>query len=247
MKTITSIHNEAIKEFLRLKDKKTRTEEGKFLIEGYHLIEEAQKSGRLTTVLLTNPDDQIEGIENFLVTPDILKKMSSTITPQNIVGIATIEPNFSFRYDRYLIVDGIQDPGNLGTIIRNALGFGVQAVILSEDSVDYLNEKVVRSTQGALFELAFCTMNLETAIRGIQKQGINVYATMLEDAEDVRNVEFGNQFAIVLGNEGRGIRKEVSDLANIKITIPMNPQLESLNVGVASGILLYETIRNKNR
>ena len=237
MKTITSIANPLIKELLKLKQKKYRDEAKKFLVEGYHLVKEAKKY--LDLVLIVDEADYIEGIECILVTTDIIKKLSFTSTPQNIIGVCHYFDNNSELGDRVLLLDNLQDPGNIGTLIRSALGFNMSSVVLSNESVDIYNDKLIRSTQGAIFKINVASNDLIKTIKDLKNKGIKVFGTSLKDGAPLTKIEKAKEYAIVLGNEGNGVRGEVLDICNKNIFIEMDRRLESLNVAIAGAIIMH--------
>ena len=150
MKKITSLTNEYVKELVKLHDKKYRDDKRKFIIEGYNLISEAKEA--LETVLIVDEKDMVTGIENILVTEEIINKIAFTKTPQKIIGICNYLEDFKLTGERFLLLDQLQDPGNVGTLVRSALGFAIDLVIFSKGSVDIYNDKFIRATQGALFK-----------------------------------------------------------------------------------------------
>ena len=137
------------------------------------------------------------------------------------------------------MLDGIQDPGNLGTLIRTAVSFGYDLIICSEQTVDLYNDKVIRSTQGSLFHIPVVRTDLASCVRELQKQGITVIATTLEKAVPLQQMEHPERFAVILGNEGSGVTRQLQDIADIRVRIEMDG-FESLNVAVAGGIMMYE-------
>lgn len=237
---ITSLANNQIKYFTSLNTKKIRQQEKKFLVEGFHLCEEAAKRGLLTDVLICEETDLIEGVNNFLVTYDIIKKVTKTVSPQKIVGIVKMTNDFSYDYDHYLLFDDVNDPGNLGTIIRSAVAFGVKGIIMGPNTVDIYNDKVIRATQGAIFDIGFCYENLENAIGILKSKKIEVFGTSLYNSVNLNDVSIPDKWAIILGNESRGVSKDLLAQTDVNIIIPISDKIESLNVSVSAGILLYE-------
>jgi len=240
MVKITAITNHRIQTLIKLKDKRFRDLQEEYLVEGYHLVEEAIKKGVLKEVYITKESDEIEGIDNYLVTDEIAKKLSQTVTPQGIIGVVRIQLEHHYESNRYLIIDVIQDPGNLGTIIRTAVGFGIETIVLGKESVDVYNEKVIRATQGSIFYINIIKDEIEHAIYEIQKQKITIYATALKKSIPLQKVHPTNQYAIILGSEGRGVSESILMMADKIISIQTTEFLESLNVGVAAGIIMYD-------
>lgn len=239
MKQITSIKNEFVKELGKLSDYKEQKRQGKFLIEGYHLIEEALKAGFLEKVLITKEEDAIATVPNIMVTEEIIKKLAKTANPQPILGICHIVDSQEIVGDHILILDGISDPGNMGTIIRTALGFNISTIIISADSCNLYNDKVIRATQGAIFHMNFVIMDPLLVITELKKQGILVIGTSLQASKPLEAITGVLRYALVLGNEARGISKEVANNVDINIKIAINPALESLNVAIAGAIIMH--------
>lgn len=235
---ITSVKNETIKEIMKLKQKKYRDEQGLFLIEGYHLVEEARKHHCIKTIITTLSDSFEE--ETIYVSADVMKKLAFTLSPQPIMAICYKREHSLKELNgyRYLLLDRVQDPGNVGTIMRSALAFGYDMLIMSKDCVDLYNDKVIRSTQGALFELDVCVCDLSEAIVKLNESGIDVYATCLEGGQDIGVYERKEKMAFVMGNEGQGVSQGVLDLCQHRVYIPIQ-SVESLNVGVAAAITMY--------
>ncbi|MCD8028582.1 MAG: RNA methyltransferase [Erysipelotrichaceae bacterium] len=235
---ITSMNNETIKDILKLKQKKYRDETGLFLIEGYHLIEEARKQHCIKTVITSLNDTFDE--DTIYVSENIMKKLAFTKSPQPIMAICyKRNNNIDLNSHRYILLDQIQDPGNLGTIIRSALAFGYDQVILSKDCVDIYNDKVIRSTQGAMFHINIVTMDLREAIELLHKNHIEVYGTSLENGQDIHMFEKKEKMAFVMGNEGNGVSQEILDICDKHMYIPIQG-IDSLNVAIATGIIMYE-------
>ncbi len=250
---ITSLNNEKIKAFLSLKDKKIRNEEQKFLIEGLHLVEEASKTSLLEAIITSDENllKKFNNVTSFHVTDAIIKKLSSTTNPQPIVGIVKMP-----SYDKYLnklvekedlklvLLDEINDPGNLGTIIRTTAALGYDAIIMSPNCVDLYNEKVVRATQGVLFKIPLLKEDLLNVIKVLKKRNVKCLGTALsKDATSIKQVKLANRFAICFGNEARGIAKPVLASMDEIIKLEMKNDVESLNVAIAAAITMYELIR----
>lgn len=238
MKEIKSINNDFIKQLCKLKDKKERYKNNEFLIEGYHLVEEAKKANILKYILTTKTDD-IYDVKSYLVTDEIIKKLSSTINPQGIIGVCQINNKNELIGDKYLLLDNVNDPGNVGTLIRSSLGLGIDTIILSNASVDIYNEKVVRATQGALFNMNVIYRELDQAILELKEKNVTIIGTALQSSIGLQELKHYDKYAIVLGNEANGISKEILDLADVNVRIEMQEKLESLNVTVAGSIVMY--------
>ena len=237
---IDSLDNKKIKEIASLKIKKYRDQYGLFLVEGKHLVDEAKKSGLLEEVILL--DDEYDFDKKLIVSEKVMKKLSFQDSLPSIMGVCKIKDS-KLIGSKYLLLDGIQDPGNLGTIIRSSLAFGVDTIVLSKDSVDLYNDKVIRSTQGMIFHINIIRCDLEDVINKI-KGDIKIIGTSLGDSTPLRSIDKLERYALIVGNEGNGVKKEILDLCDDIVRIEMNKDVESLNVGVATSIILYEMSDN---
>lgn len=235
----TSLENKKIKNIKKLNTKKYRDEFNEFLIEGEHLVKEAYKNGILKELILENGTNFDLDIDTIYVTKNILKYISELDNPPKIMGICSKLTEKEIG-NKIIILDDIQDPGNLGTIIRSAVAFNIDTVVLSEYSVDLYNPKVIRATQGMLFNTNIITRNLLEFIPLLQKQDYKIYGTKVTNGKSIKNVEKSEKFAIIVGNEGNGVSSRVLDLCSDYIYIDMNKLCESLNVGVAASIIMYE-------
>ncbi|MDE6954074.1 MAG: RNA methyltransferase [Erysipelotrichales bacterium] len=235
---ITSTQNETIKNIMKLKQKKYRDEIGLFLVEGYHLVEEARKAKCVETIITTTSEIYEE--KTIHVSSNVMEKLAFTKTPQPIMAICykKNQRDYSFEGKRYLLLDRVQDPGNVGTILRSSLAFGYDAIIMSKDCVDLYNDKVIRSTQGALFQMNVYIMDLKTAIDELKKQGVQVYGTALRHAHNIQSYQKQEKMAFVMGNEGQGISEEILDVCDDLLYIPIC-SVESLNVSIAASIIMY--------
>ena len=180
-------------------------------------------------------------VDGYLVNEKIITKLSTTVNAQNILGIVKM-PHNQFSIDKYkkiIILDNINDPGNLGTIIRTAAALGMDAVIVSEDTVDMFNEKVIRATQGSIFKIPVIKTNILDVIKKYLENNIDVFATSLQTDKYITDMNASTTFALVFGNEANGIRNEVMDLCNKKFKIQMHNNVESLNVAIAAAIVMY--------
>lgn len=235
---ITSLDNKEVKYLTKLNTKKYRDEEHKFLIDGEHLVEEALKAGVLEKII-TVDDNYNFDCDRLIVTKEIMKKISMLDTPPNIMGVCRMLDE-KIVGSRYLVLDRIQDPGNLGTIIRSAVAFDVDTIIMSNDTVDIYNSKVIRATQGMLFHINFIRCDLLEFIKDLKKKNIQILTTNVNNGKNIKDINNYSSFALIMGNEGSGVREEIISLADTNIYIPMNKSCESLNVAVATSILLYE-------
>lgn len=236
----TSTQNEYIKKLKKLNTKKYRDETGFFLVEGEHLVLEAYKSGRLEKLVLLENDSFDLSVPKIYLAPNVMKFISELETPPTIMGICKKSADTLEYGDKVLILDNIQDPGNLGTIIRSAVAFNVNTLILGNDCVDLYNSKVVRASQGMLFKINIARKNLIDFIPDLKQKNYKIFSTNVKNGKSLKNVEKPSKSAIIMGNEGLGVKDEISSLADEYLYIDMNANCESLNVAVATSIILYE-------
>lgn len=247
---ITSTSNETIKYFISLNDKKTRMNAKRFIVEGYHLVNEASKTNLLEAIISTDEKElkKINNVKRYLVNDAIINKIATTKNPQNILGIVkmldhnitNLLPIIKGNKTKLIMLDDVNDPGNLGTIIRTAAGLGYDGIIMSPNTVDLYNEKVIRSTQGVMFKIPIIKANLQEIIKLLKKEKVFCIGTALTNAKDVKHITKKDKFAICLGNEAKGISKEVLDNMDENVKIAMKNDVESLNVSIAAGIIMYE-------
>ena len=236
---ITSLDNKKVKEVVKLQSKKYRDLTNCFVVETEHLVEEAEKMGIVKDLFLVE-EEFVDRDDVYFVTEDIMKKMSSMESPSNVLAVCEKNSSNEIVGNKILLLDGIQDPGNLGTIIRSSVAFGITTIILSKDTVDLYNPKVIRASEGMFCHINIITMDLEEAISSIKSMGINVYGTNVVDGYDVSTITDKDSYALVMGNEGNGVKINIQELCDKNLYIPMKESCESLNVGVACSILLYE-------
>ena len=168
-----------------------------------------------------------------------MKKLSDLNSYPNVIGVVRkTEKNIIGR--RILALDDIQDPGNLGTIIRSAVAFNIDTLILSPKTVDLYNSKVIRATQGMIFNLNIVTRDLNSTIKSLKNDNYLILGTDVNNGTDIRSINNLNKFVLIIGNEGQGMSKELSTLCDKNIYIKMNERVESLNAAVATSIILYE-------
>ena len=240
---ITSMDNERVKKYLKLKEKKHRDRTGEFIVEGSHLVIEAYKKGLIVELILEQDEVFPLPIKDVIYLPkEIIEKISSVETPQMVMALCKKQEENNELGDKILLVDDVQDPGNLGTIIRSAVAFNVDTVVLSPNTVDLYNPKTVRSTQGMFFHINVIKRDLNEIIPLIKNEGIPLYGTLVEHGSDVRTLGEKDKarYALIVGNEGNGVHREISLLCDKNLYIEMTGIVESLNVGVATSILLYE-------
>ena len=245
MKIIRSLQNEQIKTFARLKEKKYRDETGLFIVEGDHLVRMALEANCLTALLVAEEElenylDIIDEDKTIIVTESIINKLSFTKSPQNIIGIAKQNTTDKKDVSRVLVLDTLQDPGNVGTLIRSALAFNYEKIYVSESTVDIYNEKVIRASQGAIFKINIVKKELNEIYRILKNNNFEILVTSLtNNSIYLDEVKVNENFAIVLGNEGNGVSEVSLKNATSIVKIKMSDQIDSLNVGVAGSIVMY--------
>lgn len=238
----TSIENEHIKEIKKLNNKKYRDLNGKFIIEGKHLVEEAIKNNLVEEILLLEGNNEKYDVKTNYVNGKVMKYITELDNPSKIIGICH-KKNDKIQGNHILILDDIQDPGNLGTIIRSAVAFNIDTIILSKTGVDLYNSKVLRSTQGMIFNINIVVSDIKEEILKLKKDNYKILTTNVEGGKLVKSIEKNQKFAIIIGNEGKGVSKEIKELSDEYIYIEMNKKCESLNAAVATSIILYELSR----
>lgn len=245
MKVINSVQNETIKNIDKLNDKKVRNKKREFIVEGYHLVEEAYKHNLLKAVFSLKEEDfaKYNGVEHFLVNEQIIKKISKTVNPQGIFGIVSMPtfeaPDLEAKKIKVVMLDSINDPGNLGSIVRTAAALGYDAIYMSSDTVDIYNEKSLRATQGAIFKIPHYYVSLNEIINLFKKNNIICLGTSLKNSCDLEEVKKLDKFSICFGNEARGMSEKIISMMDKNIMIKMENSVESLNVLSASSIVMY--------
>lgn len=241
---ITSVQNPYIKELIKLKDKKYRDQSNTFLVETKHLAIEAYRAGVIKELILEQDEIFPLDVPTLYVSKEVLKKLSSTATPSSVMAVVYKKEEPKEIGEKVLILDRIQDPGNLGTIIRSAVAFNIETIICSPDTVDFYNPKVVRASQGMMFHIPIMIRKSEEMIQSLKQNDYKIVGTKVTNGEDVRTASIYSHFALVIGNEGQGISQNIEELCDQFLYIKMNGHCESLNASVAASILLYE-INNK--
>ena len=236
---IESVDNKKIKEYRKLKEKKYRDSEKLFLVEGEHLVLEAYKSDSLKEVILCEREIDLE-VEKVYVTEKVMSTISEMPSKVDIIGVCEIKKSELDLDSPVLILDGVQDPGNLGAIIRSAVAFNIKNIVLSKNTVDLYNTKVLRSAQGMNFHLNIIRESIPSVINKLKENNYTVYGTDVVNGLDIKNVQKAGNYAIIMGNEGNGISEEVKKLVDKNIYIEMNSNCESLNVAVSASIIMYE-------
>lgn len=279
---ISSVTNDRMKHLKKLGQKRYRDQSGLFLIEGFHLVEEAIKHRAMITTIIYATDlstenrasleamvtaievsaetDELEStLELLEVTPSILQSLSQTMTPQGIMAVIAKAPLLMADFlhqlsssassaktralPHLLLLDQVQDPGNVGTMIRTAEAAGFAGVILGEGTADLYNDKTIRATQGALFQLPILTASLPELLPKLHQIGYCSWVTTLEEASFYSELTQPPKVAIVMGNEGNGVDPQLQAMASERVKIPMLGEAESLNVAIAAAILTYQFVR----
>ena len=260
MQVISSKDNELIKHIKKLKDKKHRDESNEYIIEGVKLIEEAVKENARIKKIIVCEDTtrtyeipthimyEIAKYECVYVTNKVFASITQVTNPQGIMAIIEKgDTNVQIDYTQDIIValDDVQDPGNLGTILRTVDSIGLNQIIVSKGTADAFNSKVVRSTMGAIFRVKIIEVeNLPQSIKEMRKHHFKLMVTSLQTENSIYDIKF-NKKIIVIGNEANGVSKEIQEMADEKAKIPMLGKTESLNASVAAGVVMYEYVRQK--
>mgnify|MGYP004608957781 CR=1 FL=1 len=260
MQRITSKDNEFIKHVKKLKDKKYRDINNEYIIEGVKLVAEAiQEKVNIKQIILCDDCEKSDYIPKELmyeiakynciyVTEKLFKYLSEVQQPQGILAILEKNNNkteIDYQTDIIVALDDVQDPGNLGTILRTVDSIGLKQILVSKGTADCYNPKVVRSTMGAIFRINIIECeDLEKTLKEIKKHKFKIMVSSLQTDNSIYDVDY-NKKVIIIGNEAKGVEKDIQDLADEKVKIPMLGKTESLNASVATGIILYEYVRQK--
>ncbi len=246
---ITSLKNPKVTTWKSLKDRKGRRETGCFLVEGRKMVEEAIASAFPVEAILVDADRQGEftlpaGIQAYSIPGHVLAAVCDTKTPQGIAAIVRIA-EVELRGSRLVAMDGVQDPGNVGTIIRTADAAGFDGVILSSQCADVFSPKVLRATMGSVFRMGIrVTDDLPGLLTRMVQEGASVLSSQLDGEPFYQRSPLNERFVLVIGSEGNGVTDEVKAIATHKVKLPMRGGAESLNAAVAAGIMMYELTRD---
>ncbi|MEB3103119.1 TrmH family RNA methyltransferase [Ferviditalea candida] len=260
---IRSVNNPKVKQWAELMTKKGRDKQEKFLTEGIHLVQEALASGARIEALIYSlergfPDEVDRGmiesgrpLEIFGVAEAVLSKITDARSPQGVCAVIEkpgipLETLLKSEPSLAVLVDGVQDPGNLGTIIRSADAVGADAVIVGQGTVDVYNPKTVRSTMGSLFHIPVVEADLPQLLHSMQSEPIQIVNTSLQAQMSCYEADFTRRTWFLVGNEAGGVSAEAAQYADTHIKIPMHGQAESLNVAMATTVLLYEALRQRH-
>ena len=235
---IESLTNQKVKQWVKLQTKKGRDASQQFIVEEEHLIIEALKYNIVDTILYI--EENPFGFEKAIqVSVSVMKKLSSNVSLVRYMAICHKQELPIKNFQRLLLLDEIQDPGNLGTIIRSAKSFGFDGIYLSNKSVDLYNDKCIRSSQGAFINFPIIRTELLPIMQQLKKAKVQIVGTSLQQAVSLETLVCQPQMAFVIGNEGQGVSAEVLKQCDVIVKIPMK-NFESLNAGIAASILMYE-------
>lgn len=236
---ISSKQNTKIKEIGKLiSDNSYRKERKEFVIEGFHLLEMALEDRLVKAIFSLEPLKNIdEKITNYIVSEDILKKISTQKNPQGVVAICSMRKEKEISHNNVLYLDGVSDPGNLGTLLRTALAFSFKDVILSKGSVSLYNEKTISSSQGAIFRLNIISGDEQNLIN-LKEKGYKILATEIKGSVELKNIKKSDKQVLILGNEAHGVNEKILNLADERIRIDIN-EIESLNVAICGAIMMH--------
>jgi len=238
MAIINSINNFRVAQWTKLKDKAHRDKQKLFMAEGYHLALEAHKTNHLKEIITTEPNKPFDfDVPTYQVTPDVMQRLSSMATPTKIIGICHKTESASYG-DSILLVDQVHHPGNLGTIIRSAVAFNVDTVV-TNNSVDVYNHKVIQASQGMIFHINVLKKPIVPFVLELKDKGYQIIGTDVKECVSLNAVKVTGKRAVLVGNEGEGLGRELLNMCDVRVTIEMNEKCESLNVGVATSIVLY--------
>lgn len=254
---ITTVQNKQIRQVIKLKkSSRERKKSGLFVVEGLRMFREIPKQQRVkvfaSSDFIKMHGEELKGISFEEVSAQVFREISDTETPQGILSLVKItHTSLSEILGRsgssILLLENLQDPGNLGTLIRTGEGAGVSGVIMSKDTVDIYNPKVIRSTMGSIFRVPFTYVeDLTEAVQLLRQQSVYVYAAHL-DGTEYTDESYEKISAFLIGNEGNGLTDKIAALADKRIKIPMEGQVESLNAAMAGGLLMYEARRQRKR
>ena len=244
--SIESVNNKIIKQIVSLGDKKARDESGLFVVEGKKQVSEIPGDWTVEYFVASQDNNMPGGAKTYLVSQDIIRKISDTDTPQGILAVVhkkhyDMQEVLKSERGLFLLLDTIQDPGNLGTIIRTAHAYGVKGVFISKNSVDVFSPKVVRATMGSVFKIPlFQECSAEQVMAEFIKKSIKTYALSITANMYVSDTKFADKTALIIGNESKGIGDAVLKAADYCVKIKMLSDIDSLNAAVACSIALYE-------
>ena len=246
---ITSKDNEIIKNIKKLHDKKYRIDS--YIVEGIKMVKEAISENQLIELIAIREDFEIKfdtkNIKIITVSSKVFDDISDVKTPQGILAVIKKKPNkqIETNTDYILALDSLQDPGNMGTIIRTADSANINQIIINKTTVDPYSSKVIRSTMGAIYRMNIIEVeNLESTLKELQSKSFKVITTDLKAEKSIYDINY-NRTIVVIGNEANGVSQEVLEIADERVIIPMLGKTESLNASIAASIMIYEHVRQK--
>ena len=246
---ITSKDNEIIKNIKKLHDKKYRIDS--YIVEGIKMVKEAVSENQLIELIAIREDFEInfdtKNIKIITVSSKVFNDISDVKTPQGILAVIKKKPNkqIETNTDYILALDSLQDPGNMGTIIRTADSANINQIIINKTTVDPYSSKVIRSTMGAIYRMNIIEVeNLESTLKELQDKSFKVITTDLKAEKSIYDINY-NRTIVVIGNEANGVSQEVLEIADERVIIPMLGKTESLNASIAASIMIYEHVRQK--
>ena len=248
METITSLKNPKVQAWKSLNSKKGREEQHAFLVESPKMVQEALASGLKVNAVLLREDlagnfDLPAGIPAFVLPGHVFNSISETKTPQGVAAVLDLETKPAAG-PRLLALDGVQDPGNVGTIIRTADAAGFSGILFSRECADLFSPKVLRATMGSVFRLGFSfPPSLPESLEALKKKGYSVLSSQLDGEPFYERSQIAPSFVLIIGNEGNGVSDEVKAVATHRLCLPMRGGAESLNAAVAAGIMMYDLTR----
>ncbi|MBO5179760.1 MAG: RNA methyltransferase [Clostridia bacterium] len=246
---IVSKDNSQIKHIKQLKQKKYRDEFKEYIVEGIKIVEEAIEEKEDIVLILICEELLNKNVNTYdckveFVSKSIFEMISDTVTPQGILAVIKEKEAQKISSNVLFALDDIQDPGNMGTIIRTLDAAGIKDLIISKESADIYNPKVTRSTMGAIYRLNVVRTELLSRLKEMQETGYKIVVTSLATNKNHYDINFDEKTIIVIGNEAKGVSEEIMEIADVKVKIPMLGKSESLNAAMATGILAYEYVRN---
>jgi len=258
LESISSRENSVIREARKLKERKHREERKQFLVEGLRFVSEALESDFEVSCLFLSEETAEKwgslGIEDkvrkstktYMLTDRVFREISFTEHPQGIAAVVELKEKTAEKKEGfYILADRVQDPGNLGTIIRSAHASGALGVIVTKGTVDVYNDKVLRSTMGSIFHVPVIEDRDTGYLKALREEGFKLVVSSLDTDYDFFQVDLTGKVIIAVGNEGAGISRELMDMADVRVKIPMPGGAESLNVSAAASIMMFEVVRQK--
>ncbi|HKM10826.1 MAG TPA: RNA methyltransferase [Bacilli bacterium] len=237
IKTISSKKNPYIQSLIALQNTAKSKEAGLFLVDGWHLVDMGRNAGILEALILLTPNENYDEVDQYIVNEEIIDKLKSVATNPGVIGVLKRAPRSLVGGTRLLLLDHIQDPGNLGNLLRSALAFNYDGVLVTPGCADIFHPKVLAATQGAFFFLPVQEITL-SGIEDLQREGYQLIVSTLQKATPLANVDIPDLLILVIGNEGHGVDEEIISRADQLVKIPISG-LDSLNAASAGAILLY--------